>query len=78
MGLLCIVTNAEGLSENVLNEETGWVIPKRSPEKIAEIVYHILKQNKIYLDGIRLNAESRVKKEFNLKSQGKLFREFYN
>ena len=36
MGLLTIVTNAEGLSENVLHEETGWVVQKRSAKKIAD------------------------------------------
>src|SRR5690606_3201448 len=35
MGKLCIVSNAEGLSENVLHEETGWVVLKYNPEALA-------------------------------------------
>ena len=32
MGLLTFVSDAEGLSENVINDKTGWVIPKRRPK----------------------------------------------
>ncbi|MBK7870836.1 MAG: glycosyltransferase family 4 protein [Saprospiraceae bacterium] len=28
MGLLCIVSDAEGLPENILHGQTGWVVPK--------------------------------------------------
>ena len=77
MGLICIVTDAEGLSENVLSEETGWVVSKRSPEKIAEKIIDILNTDNEQLNQIRESAKHRVKSEFNLDNQNKLFREFY-
>ena len=42
MGLLCIVTDADGLSENVLDGEPGWVVPKRSPEELSSKIINIL------------------------------------
>ena len=35
MGLLCIVTDADGLSNNVVEGKTGWFVPKRSPNALA-------------------------------------------
>ena len=42
MGLLCIVSNAEGLAENVLDGKTGWVLPKRQPELLAEKIKDVI------------------------------------
>ena len=39
---MCIVSNAEGLAENVQHKETAWVIPKRDSECIANQVINIL------------------------------------
>ena len=36
MGLLCIVSDAEGLPENVLHGQTGWVVPKRQPALLKQ------------------------------------------
>ena len=36
MGLLCIVSDSEGLNENVLNGVSGWIIPKLSQSILAE------------------------------------------
>jgi len=78
MKLLCIVTNAEGLSENVLDGKTGWVIPKRSSDKLAEKIIDISSKDSKELNKIRESAVNRVKKRFNLEIQNKQFREFYN
>jgi len=78
MGLLCIVTDADGLSENVLDGRTGWVVPKRSSEHIARKIIDILTLDKKELNIIRENAVSRVQNEFNLEIQNNKFWEFYN
>jgi colanic acid/amylovoran biosynthesis glycosyltransferase len=77
MGLLCIVTNAEGLSENVKHSETGWVINKRSAVNIVDAIINIisLKIEDIY--NIRGNAISHVRNTFNLDRQIKKFIDFY-
>jgi colanic acid/amylovoran biosynthesis glycosyltransferase len=77
-GMLCIVSDAEGLSENVLHEKTGWVVPKRQPQLLArqiEAVYNLPEQK---LKGIADFAVSRVKLDFNLEKQRNEFLTFYN
>ena len=78
MGLLCIVTDADGLSENVLDGKTGWVVPKRSPEELSKKIINILTMDDDRLNQIRKYAAKRVINEFNLEFQNQLFREFYN
>ena len=77
MGLLCIVTNAEGLSENVLDRKTGWVVPKRSPEAIAEQTINILNMERHEYNNIRKNAINRIKYHFQLDDQIKNWSKFY-
>ncbi|WP_396182955.1 glycosyltransferase family 4 protein [Flavobacterium sp.] len=77
MGLFCIVSDADGLNENVLDEETGWVVPKRSPKLLAQIIEKVIGLNEIEKNEIRRNAIGRVKEEFNLTKQNQEFRSFY-
>lgn len=77
MGLLCIVSNAEGLSENVLHEETGWVIPKRQPRLLAKKIIEVLALAESEKNKIRSHAIDRVNSQFNLDKQNEKFRIFY-
>ncbi len=77
-GILCIVSNAGGLSENVLHGETGWVVPKYSPELLAEQIKKVLLMDLEEKTRISTNAMSRVRKVFNLEKQEKEFVEFYS
>jgi colanic acid/amylovoran biosynthesis glycosyltransferase len=77
-GMLCIVSDAEGLSENVLHEQTGWVVPKRQPQLLAEQILNTINMDKERLDKIRITAIERVKNEFNLEKQKIEFEHFYS
>jgi len=77
MGLLCIVTNAEGLTENIVHGQTGWVVPKRSPEAIAEQTINILNMERHEYNNIRKNAIDRIKYHFKLDDQIKNWTKFY-
>jgi len=77
MGLLCIVTDADGLSENILDGKTGWVVQKRSPEELSKKIINILTMDDNRLNQIRKYAVKRVINEFNLEFQSQLFRDFY-
>jgi colanic acid/amylovoran biosynthesis glycosyltransferase len=77
MGLLCIVSDADGLIENILNEKTGWVVPKRNPILLAKKMKDIIELSEESKNEIRLNAIERVKKEFNLTEQKVAFDNFY-
>jgi len=77
MGLLCIVTDAEGLSENVLHAKTGWVVNKRKPKLIAEIIQQIIHMDNAKLRLISEFAKNRIQNEFSLSKQTELFSKFY-
>lgn len=77
MGLLCIVSDAEGLNENVLNNQTGWIVPKRNPELLAEKIKEVILLTDERQSEITQNAIDRVKSEFNIEKQTQEFVDFY-
>lgn len=77
MGLLCVVSDAEGLSENVLHGKTGWVVPKGQPKLLAQEINEVLALDEEQKQRIRLQAMQRVQNEFNLEKQQQEFLEFY-
>lgn len=77
MGLLCVVSDADGLRENVIHGETGWVVPKRQPELLAEQIKKIIDLSQDTKQVIRNQAIFRVQQHFNLVIQQKAFLNFY-
>jgi colanic acid/amylovoran biosynthesis glycosyltransferase len=77
MGKLCIVSNAEGLPENVLDGITGWVAPKYNPQVLSETIQKVLALNPEQKKLIAETAQMRVKEEFNIEKQQREFVEFY-
>ena len=78
MGLLPIVSNAEGLSENVLHTKTGWVIPKCKPELLFNSIIEISKVSKNVKNEMVVFSKKRIKENFTIEKQQKEFIEFYN
>lgn len=78
MGKLCVVSNAEGLSENVLHEQTGWVIPKNNPELLAKQLLKVIQLPDSKKEEIAARAVERVRNEFNLEKQEREFVKFYS
>ena len=77
MGKLCVVSNAEGLAENVLHGHTGWVVPKYSPDKLAQQIKWVLD---LGAEEKRKNSEKakrRVRNSFNIEKQQREFVGFY-
>jgi colanic acid/amylovoran biosynthesis glycosyltransferase len=77
MGLLCIVSDAEGLPENVLHGETGWVVPRRHPELLADQIEQVMQLPPEQHQTIRQRAIQRVREEFNIEKQIEAFLQFY-
>ena len=77
MGKLCIVSNAEGLTENVLHGETGWVVPKYSPHLLAEQIKKVFLMADHDKSKIAQNAVNRVRAEFLVQKQQREFLSFY-
>lgn len=67
MKCLCIVTDAGGLCENVLHNQTGWIIPKRNPQAIADMIIQIINMPQDFLEQVRSAARKRVLSEFLLE-----------
>ena len=78
MGLLCIVSNAEGLSENVLDGQTGWVVPKRNPDYLANKILEVINLSSLEKNRIKQKAIERVQNSFNLEKQNDEFVAFYS
>ncbi|MDD3003994.1 glycosyltransferase family 4 protein [Flavobacterium sp.] len=77
MGLLCVVSDAEGLSENVIDNHTGWVVPKRNAQLLAQKIKEVITLSEEEQQKIRENARERIQKEFNLPKQQQEFINFY-
>jgi colanic acid/amylovoran biosynthesis glycosyltransferase len=78
MGCLCVVSDAEGLSENVIDKITGFIVEKRNPKLLAETILNVLLMSVQDKKRISKQAMDRVSKEFNLDIQKQQFIEFYN
>ncbi|NND26507.1 MAG: glycosyltransferase family 4 protein [Flavobacteriaceae bacterium] len=77
MGLLCVVSDAEGLPENVEHEVSGLVIPKRNPKALSEALLKLLQMNTEQRQIMSDNAIERVRSKFNLEDQKAAFNSFY-
>jgi colanic acid/amylovoran biosynthesis glycosyltransferase len=77
MGKLCIVSDAEGLAENVIDGVTGFVIAKRNPVSLAEKIQAVTKMSEIEKMTMTEKAISRMKNEFTLEQQQNNFLAFY-
>lgn len=76
-GLMCVVTDAEGLQENVVDGVTGWVVPRWDPAALAERIVAIRDMSKTEKDMVSARATQRVSSEFDLADQRKQFAEFF-
>ena len=77
MGMVCIVSDAEGLSENVINNETGFVVPKRNPELLASKIVEVLAISEIEKLALIKQAIERIKTNFTIENQVNQFVDFY-
>jgi colanic acid/amylovoran biosynthesis glycosyltransferase len=77
MELLIFVSNAEGLSENIQNEKTGWIVEKYSPASLAKKIQEILKFDLRKIEKIQTAARERVINKFSLIQQKNKFNKFF-
>lgn len=78
LGCLCIVSNIGALPENVLNNETGWLVQPRDSNSLANILMQTLK---LPLDDrmrVSANAKKRAEDAFSLKKHIDLWQKFYS
>ncbi len=76
-GKLCVVSDAEGLSENVLHGHSGWVVPKYSPQLLADQIKKVIELSPGEKRTITQNAVERVCEHFTMAQQEQKFVEFF-
>lgn len=76
-GCLCLVSDAEGLSENVLDGKSGWVFHRRNISELKEKLENIMQMSVEEKQNIIQYAQKRVQKEFNLSKQRQEFVDFF-
>jgi colanic acid/amylovoran biosynthesis glycosyltransferase len=77
LGRLCIVSDAEGLSENVLHGRTGWVVQRNEAALLKETIREVISKTGEERDRIRQTASERIRREFSLEVQQRRFIGFY-
>lgn len=77
MGCVCIVSDAEGLTENILDNRTGFVVKKRNPKLLYRKIIEVIDMDEISKLEMISNSVARLTSEFNLEIQKQRFIEFY-
>lgn len=76
--MFCIVSDAEGLSENVLHEQTGLVVPKGNAQKLSNAIQKALNIEPSTKDLLTKEAVNRVRNQYDVKEQALAFVSFYD
>lgn len=76
-GLLCIVSDAGGLPENVLDKKTGWVVPRGSANALASAILKVTRMSYDEKERVSRAAIERVKREFTIEEQQSRFARFF-
>lgn len=77
MGVFCVVSDAEGLSENVVDGISGYVVARRKPIQLMLAIKKYLLTRKEQKDTEELFAYQRIKRDFSLEGQIEKFNNFY-
>lgn len=73
----CIVSDAEGLPENVLDGITGWVVPMNDPQRLQEKIREVVALSEEERARIGKAASERIASSFSLETQLAKFVRFY-
>jgi len=77
MGLPVVTTDADGLPENVVDGVTGFVVPRRDPEAMAEALYRIAADPELRRRMGAAGRERAMRPEFQIGNQVRRFDELY-
>lgn len=77
MGKLCVVSDAEGLAENVHHNHSGWVVSRYAPEALANRLEYVLTLSPEEKQQVAQNAIHRVQTYFTMPIQEQKFVKFF-
>ena len=76
-GLICIVSDAQGLAENVENEKSGFVVPMRDEKALADTIIRVVNMTPQARETMGRYASQRVRMKFDINDQVNKFLKFY-
>lgn len=76
-GLLCIVSDADGLKENVVDGKTGWVVKRRDHHAFAGKIIDVIRTAEPERKKITTAARERIERDFRIEDQQIKFKKFY-
>ncbi|SDB22473.1 colanic acid/amylovoran biosynthesis glycosyltransferase [Flavobacteriaceae bacterium MAR_2010_188] len=77
IGIIVISTDCGGMSEVVIPGKTGWLVPIRNPEAVANAIIEISECSDTRLNEIRNNAHIMVKNNFDSSKSIEQFIQLY-
>lgn len=77
IGVPVLSTNCGGMAEVIIPKETGWLVPVRDPEALANAIVEIKDTSEAELQNIAKNAHYFVKRHFNAEVSIKQFLSLY-
>jgi len=77
LGKLVIASNVGGLPENIVDKETGWLVPEGAPAALAEKIRDTLQLPLEEKQAVAQKAIARVQAHFTIEKQQKAFVQFY-
>lgn len=78
MGKVCIVTDAGGMPENVVHNQTGWVVPKMDAIALGNKIMEFYSTTSEVKKTMALSAIERVENNFTTEQQLEQFIKFYS
>lgn len=76
-GLMCVVSDADGLRENVAEGESGFIAKRRDPESFADAMINAAGISEDERLQRALEARERVERMFSMEQQNELFNRFF-
>ena len=77
-GLLSIVSDADGLKENVIDGKTGWIVKRREPKAFAEKIIEVINLSSSDKIKVADAAKKRAEEDFRIEDQKKKFVDFFS
>jgi len=78
MGVYCLVSDAEGLTENIEDGKTGSIVKKRKPALLASEIQRVLSVMTSDNQSFTNYSRTRIQANFSIQKQQMLFQDFYN
>lgn len=77
IGCLCIATDVGALSENIVRNETGWLVPPRNSHALASAIIKTIRLLEVEKKRISDRARERVKTLFTVETHLQSWKKFY-